>query len=601
MRLKTVFSYIIGTLLTALAASGSGDDHYQGRLLVVTNGTADQEAYLVPDFVYFVPEDSLVLFEDTLVTANATHIGRVPINEGSFSCYLLNRDNDIPSTEQGIFLCISPEWQVDRVDSDEGDLVTNSYKVRQAEEQWFDTPSSVWSIDDDTSSLAQQLSSLLSSLLEWLVFSDNVSEKAEKNSTSFALPEWPASTPESTLQLLGGDFPFDPPFDSPPPLFMPDISAKGLFDMPDWQFDYLLALARISQRLKQWLHNGHPTTSSKSRQFVSATDLSAALERITQKKAFNKPLFSQVPLDASKLLAQLSGKGLPGYSQVHQPETVMLYPVFKLPQSASNDFEEAQGVEYVGEACSICLTHFEKSDDVLKTPCSHLFHIDCLTQWLTTTIDGMKMSFCPICRENQEALNSFLTRKEDTLNQERLASSERAALQEITHIVKEMQSGRMDWPEDDRYFIGRLHTAVHSNIPAIAEQAWALRSFVYFYSVQRLVSQVQARRETWPENDDYFVARLDAAVNSNDPTLAEQARALRPFVYFYSVQNLVSQVQAGRKTWPENGDYLVARLRVAENSNDPTLAEQARALRLLVDKYGSKSSASQSQVGCRLL
>uniref|UniRef100_UPI002147D581 RING finger domain-containing protein n=2 Tax=unclassified Endozoicomonas TaxID=2644528 RepID=UPI002147D581 len=410
MQIKTVFFYIIGTLLISLAASGFGDDHPQGHLLIVTNGTPDQEAYLIPGFVFFVPEDSLALFEDILVVANAAYIGRVPIGEGSFSCHLLKRDDiDTPSTEQRNFLCISPELQVDRTDSGEGDLATN-----------------------------------------------NVSEEAEKNGTSFVLPEWPALIHEPDLRLSGRGFPFDPP----PPPSMPGIPAKGFFTMPDWQFDYLSALARISQWLKQWLYNGYPTTSSESssesRQFVSATDLSAALEGITKKKAHNKSLFSQMPPDASELLAQLTGKGLSGYPQVHQSETVMLYPAFILPKSASNSLEEAQEVEYVGGACSVCLTDFVESDDVVKTSCSHLFHIDCLKVWLTTELDGRMVNTCPECRHDLVALRGFLIHKEITINQERRDSSDRIALQELAQIVTEVQAGRGTWPEDDDHIYARL-------------------------------------------------------------------------------------------------------------------------------------------------
>ncbi|WP_257281730.1 RING finger domain-containing protein [Endozoicomonas sp. ISHI1] len=536
--------------MISLAASGFGDDHSQGRLLIVTNGTPDQEAYLIPGFVFFVPEDSLDLFEDILVAANATYIGRVPIGEGSFSCYLLKHDDiDTPSTEQGNFLCISPEWQVDRTDVGEGDLAT-----------------------------------------------DNVSEKAEKNSTSFALPEWPALIPEPNLRLSGRGFPFDPP---PPPPFMPGIPAKGFFDMPDWQFDYLSALAPISQWLKQWLHNGYPTTSTESRQFVSAIDLSAALEGITKKKTHNRSLFSQMPLDASELLAQLTGKGLSGYSQAHQSETVMFYPVFMLPKSASNSLEEAQEVEYVGGACSICLTDFEESDDVLKTSCSHLFHIDCLKVWLTTELDGRIVNSCPECRHDQSALRGFLIHKEITINQERRDNSDRIALQELAQIVTEAQAGRGTWPEDDDHIYARLSSAKRSNNPAIAERAQALWPLVNLYSVQHLVSQVQAGRGAWPEDNDYIYARLSSAKRSNDPAIADQAKALRLLVNLYSVQHLVSQVQAGRRTWPEDDKYIYARLSSAKRSNDPAIAGQAQALWPLVNLCSVQHLVSQVQAGRR--
>ena len=602
MRLKTVFFQILGTLLVSLATSGFGDDHSQGRLLVVINGTLNQDAYLVPDFVYFMPENSLALFEDTVVAANAYPIGWVPTDEGSFSCYLLNRDTDISSTEQGTLLCISPEWPVDRADSGVDDLVTNSYKVTQAEEQWFDTPSPIWSIDDGKGSFVQQLGSLLSSLWEWLLFSDNVSEEAEKNSTSFALPEWPVSAPEPILPLSGGGFPFDP---APFP-FMPDISAKGLFDMPDWQFDYLLALSRIKQRLKQWLYNGYPVTSSKPRQLVSAHDLSAALKGVTQnlkeiiqkKKVLNKSL-SKMPLDASKLLAQLSGKGLPDYPQVHQPETVMLYPVFRLPQSASNILEDALGVEYVGKGCNICRTIFKKADFVVQTSCLHLFHMHCLKQLLAAEASGERVNVCPNCRQEQRASGGFLNSEKVTTNQERLANPERAALQEVTQIATLVQARARTWPENDRGVFARLNSAESSSDPTIAEPARALRPLVSFYSVQHLVSQVRAEALIWPKDDREVFARLNSAESSSNPTIAEQARVLRPLVDLYSVQHLVSKVQAKPLIWPDNDREVFDRLNFAESSSDPTIAVPARALRPLVGLYSVQHLVSKVQARAR--
>ena len=42
--------------------------------------------------------------------------------------------------------------------------------------------------------------------------------------------------------------------------------------------------------------------------------------------------------------------------------------------------------------CPICLKRFEQDDEVMELPCSHQFHSDCLTAWLT------KAASCPLCR-----------------------------------------------------------------------------------------------------------------------------------------------------------------------------------------------------------
>lgn len=44
------------------------------------------------------------------------------------------------------------------------------------------------------------------------------------------------------------------------------------------------------------------------------------------------------------------------------------------------------------EKCTICLYEFEVEEDVRRLPCMHLFHVECVDQWLITN------KRCPICR-----------------------------------------------------------------------------------------------------------------------------------------------------------------------------------------------------------
>jgi len=46
------------------------------------------------------------------------------------------------------------------------------------------------------------------------------------------------------------------------------------------------------------------------------------------------------------------------------------------------------------EECSICLEKFNINEKVFKTPCNHLFHATCITEWL------YKNKTCPICRND---------------------------------------------------------------------------------------------------------------------------------------------------------------------------------------------------------
>ena len=44
------------------------------------------------------------------------------------------------------------------------------------------------------------------------------------------------------------------------------------------------------------------------------------------------------------------------------------------------------------ERCSICLTEFDGDEEVSSMPCKHVYHQECLIQWLKTS------HVCPLCR-----------------------------------------------------------------------------------------------------------------------------------------------------------------------------------------------------------
>ncbi|PZC77390.1 hypothetical protein B5X24_HaOG203438 [Helicoverpa armigera] len=48
------------------------------------------------------------------------------------------------------------------------------------------------------------------------------------------------------------------------------------------------------------------------------------------------------------------------------------------------------------EKCTICLSLFEVDSDCRRLPCMHLFHMECVDQWLSTN------KHCPICRVDIE-------------------------------------------------------------------------------------------------------------------------------------------------------------------------------------------------------
>lgn len=59
--------------------------------------------------------------------------------------------------------------------------------------------------------------------------------------------------------------------------------------------------------------------------------------------------------------------------------------------------EEGEEEEEEADKCTICLSEFEVEEDVRRLPCMHLFHVECVDQWL-----GQNKR-CPICRVDIEA------------------------------------------------------------------------------------------------------------------------------------------------------------------------------------------------------
>lgn len=59
--------------------------------------------------------------------------------------------------------------------------------------------------------------------------------------------------------------------------------------------------------------------------------------------------------------------------------------------------EGSEEEEEEADKCTICLSEFEIEEDVRRLPCMHLFHVECVDQWL-----GQNKR-CPICRVDIEA------------------------------------------------------------------------------------------------------------------------------------------------------------------------------------------------------
>ncbi|XP_016178620.1 E3 ubiquitin-protein ligase RING1-like [Arachis ipaensis] len=72
----------------------------------------------------------------------------------------------------------------------------------------------------------------------------------------------------------------------------------------------------------------------------------------------------------------------------------------KMVPASKNAIESLEKVKlennnHLAERCSICLTEFDYGDDaeqVSSMPCKHVYHQECLIQWLKTS------HLCPLCR-----------------------------------------------------------------------------------------------------------------------------------------------------------------------------------------------------------
>lgn len=63
----------------------------------------------------------------------------------------------------------------------------------------------------------------------------------------------------------------------------------------------------------------------------------------------------------------------------------------KLDLGINTDCKSDTSVEY--PECCICLTKYKEKEEVRQLPCSHLFHLKCVDQWLRI------ISCCPLCKQ----------------------------------------------------------------------------------------------------------------------------------------------------------------------------------------------------------
>ena len=60
--------------------------------------------------------------------------------------------------------------------------------------------------------------------------------------------------------------------------------------------------------------------------------------------------------------------------------------------NVGEDVHEKEKKEQETVACAICLEDFKLEEEVMLTPCSHMFHENCIVPWVKSHAQ------CPICR-----------------------------------------------------------------------------------------------------------------------------------------------------------------------------------------------------------
>ncbi|XP_019171280.1 PREDICTED: E3 ubiquitin-protein ligase At1g63170-like [Ipomoea nil] len=99
-----------------------------------------------------------------------------------------------------------------------------------------------------------------------------------------------------------------------------------------------------------------------------------------------------VPLFSSIILGYMGPITDPGRGA--SDERLSTLPTWKYNQVEST----ISGLENEHQECSICLASYREKEEIRQLPCSHIFHLKCVDQWLRIT------SSCPLCKKKLESV-----------------------------------------------------------------------------------------------------------------------------------------------------------------------------------------------------
>lgn len=77
--------------------------------------------------------------------------------------------------------------------------------------------------------------------------------------------------------------------------------------------------------------------------------------------------------------------------------------ILDIELSTNLHIHSVQGIIYINireqelnqDTCAICLEQFTSNSQVKKLPCRHIFHPECVDQWLIRSVGE-----CPVCKRN---------------------------------------------------------------------------------------------------------------------------------------------------------------------------------------------------------
>lgn len=137
----------------------------------------------------------------------------------------------------------------------------------------------------------------------------------------------------------------------------------------------LIGFCYFSYQLQPLLPSSSPVPLMRQNAQIHTREEGSKLSKIEQKQSLEK-------------LRKETYK--PKYMYTHTAKMISRVGQYYKGKPVTNDAEYNRNID--GDKCAICLEEFEPREEVTVTPCSHMFHDECITPWVRS--NGQ----CPVCR-----------------------------------------------------------------------------------------------------------------------------------------------------------------------------------------------------------